>query len=185
MIQLTDIKNKAGSSPGGTVNFYIIPWQQVASIPDPDANGKISTNIICKTGYNFNQFEFLPENCELQNPSSGDSGAAFLRTQIDVTIAKDDQTNLTLFSKMLNGLFIVLLDQKSKSVKLAGTLEIPMLLESMSVKYGAQSSDIVGTTFKFIGKVFVSEYNGTIPLTPAVRETAWRAKASTVYCVQS
>jgi hypothetical protein len=166
MINLTDIKNKAGASPGGTVNLYLVPWLHVASIPEQDENGIITGNMVCRVGYKVSQFEFLPENCELENPSSGDSGSAYLKTQISVTIPKDDQVRLSLFSKMLNGLFIAILDQKSKAVKLAGSMDVPLLLESMSGKYGGQSSDIVGTTFKFVAKVFVAEYQGVIPTVP-------------------
>jgi hypothetical protein len=183
---LKDIKNSTGPIVAGTVNFYIIPHRQVQSIPAPDDDGIILSNIICKEGYKFNQWEFPEGNCELENLSSGDDASAYLTTKIELLILKDDQANITLFSKMLNGLFIVLLDQRSKAVKLAGTLEVPLLLKSIRVKYGKDGGDVLGTAFTFEARTGPSyEYRGTIPLTPAVREKAWRAKADTVYCVQS
>lgn len=181
MINLKDIKRKTGPNPGGSVNLYLIPWADVASIPEADPiSHKIEGNIICKPGKRFFKYEFAPGKCKLNVNTSGSDGSSYFQTAIDVSIPGDDAELLAIFSAMINGHFIAILDQASEAVKLAGSLAIPLLCSQVDYNAGADQGEFNGTGFKFKNRGFmVEEYAGVIPY----GQTAWRPKEDSFYCI--
>lgn len=181
MIQLKDIKRKTGPAPGGSVSLYLIPKEDVSSIPSRDAvSKKIEGNIICKPGKRFYKYDFSPGKCRLRTRSSGSTGSGYYQTTIAVSIPGDDAELLAIFSEMINGHYIALLDQASGAVKLAGSLAIPLLCSEVGFDAGGDQGDFSGTEFQFENRGFmVEDYAGVIPL----EGTAWRVKEDSVYCL--
>lgn len=169
MIQLQDIKRKTGPLPGGSVNLYLIPWKDVHSIPAVDANTRrIEGNIVCKAGKRFHKYEFAPGKCKLTCNTSGSDGSSYFQTTIEVSIAGDDAEMLSIFSKMLNGHFIALVDQASEAVKLAGSVDIPLICHQVDFNAGGDQGEFNGTVFRFKNRGYmVEDYAGEIPLEDA------------------
>jgi hypothetical protein len=164
---LFDIKNKTGPNPGGGLNLYIAPAEDVQTIPAPDAVTKsIDTDIVPKAGKVFNKFDIAPGTLKISNPSVGENGSGSFETLVDCIISGDDAKNLDLFNSMINGLFILLIDQASKNVKVGGTLRSPMMLISATFDGGADQPDRNGVTLQFKSRDgnMVSNYTGTLPL---------------------
>jgi len=182
-MNLKDIEFKTGPNPGGVVRLWLIPWQDVLSVPDPDpATGIISANISLKEGKRFYKFSFSPSRCKLSNPSAGQDGSAWYETVLDVGIPGNDQGNLVIFERMINGLFLALLDHADGSIKMAGSISSPLLCRQVSHEGGAENQDFLGTTFQFRSRGFLSrQYKGLIKDVLLV----WRVLSSSAYCITS
>lgn len=184
MINLTSLKRKSGPNPGGSINLYLCSADNINFIPEPDPVSKIITsNIILKPGTVFSKFEFNPGKCKLSNPSVGQDGSGYFETLVDLTISGDDAARLSLFGEMINGQFIAVIENASRAVKLAGSMEAPLLCRQVNYDAGGDIQEPNGTIFQFKSRGFmVKEYAGLIPL---VISTAWRPKQSSVYCIKS
>ena len=179
MIELATIRQPIGPLPGGTARMFIIPWQGVDSVPVAATDGVIYDDIVRKAGKQFVQYDFNPGTCQLSTPSRGSGGAAWLDTLVDLSIAGDDQPRLGQFQRMLNGLFVIVLDQGSGRVKLCGDDFLPLLCEQASYQGGGNPGDANGTRFQFRGRgVVPKEYRGGIGI------TEWRVKRDSVYCLE-
>lgn len=182
-MNLKDIAVKTGPNPGGVVRLWLIPWQDVLAVPNPDpATGIISANISLKEDKRWYKFSFSPSRCKLSNPSAGQDGSAWYDTVLDVGIPGSDQANLAVFEQMINGLFLALLDHANGAIKMAGSISAPLLCRQVSHEGGAENQDFAGTTFQFRSRGFMSrQYTGLIKDVL----TAWRVLASSVYCITS
>lgn len=179
-MNLKDIEAKTGPNPGGSVRLWLIPWANVSSVPAPDQDGVITSNIVLKDGARWHRFEFSPGRCRLQNPAAGQQGSYWFDTAIDVAVPGDDQENMNVFEGMINGLFLALIDQAGGVVKLAGTLSSPLICK-VAHDHGGDNNDFRGATFEFRSKGFLPrEYAGSIQ----EYSLLWRVKEDTVFCVQ-
>lgn len=181
MIDLTSIKNPNGPRLGGTTRLFIIDAGYVESIPAIHPVDKvIYANIEREEGKSFAQFDFAPDSCRLNTPSRGNDGSSYYETVIDVRIPDDDPVKLDQFFRMINGLYIIVLDQASSQVKLCGSLLSPMLCRQVNYESGSQQADFNGTAFQFRSK-------GTLPTgyMGGIGITDWQVKQSSVFCLTS
>jgi hypothetical protein len=179
MIDLTTIKNPNGPRSGGTTRLFIIDAANVESIPAVHPVDKvIYDNISRVENKSFVQFDFAPDSCKLSTPSRGNDGNSYFETIIDVRIGDDDPEKLDQFFRMINGLFIIVLDQASSQVKLCGSKLSPLLCRQVNYDAGSQQSDFNGTAFQFRSK-------GTKPVgyKGGIGITDWKVKQSSVYCL--
>lgn len=164
---LFDIKNKTGPNPGGGLNLFITPAADVQLIPAADPVSKsVSTDITLKATKVWNKFDIAPGTLKISNPTVGEDGSKSFETLVDVVVTSDDPKNLDLFNTMINGLFILLIDQASKNVKIGGTLRSPMMLISATFDGGADQPDRNGVTLQFKSRDgnMVQNYTGALPV---------------------
>ncbi|NJO90767.1 MAG: hypothetical protein HC831_18735 [Chloroflexia bacterium] len=181
-MNLTDIKIKTGPNPGGTVRLWLVPWQDVLLIPNPDpATGIITESIYLKENKRWYKFQFAPNRCKLSNPSAGQEGSSYYNTLLEVSVPGSDQVQLMIFESMINGLFLALVDQADGVIKLAGTVQAPLLCSQVGYDAGGDNQDFHGTSFQFRSRGFMSrQYTGFIQDVA----TAWRVKESSAYCIK-
>lgn len=170
MIILSDIKNKRGSNPGGSVKVSLIAWQDVKSIPQPSAAGVITGTIEPKAGKRFAEWEFLPGKCKIGSKSSGD----YFGQALDLSVSGDEPEKLKEFEQMIGGLFIAVVELASGRGKVLGNMLCPLKCNEIEWESGGDTGDLNGTGFRFASR-------GGMP--PDYRQTAWRAKESSAYCV--
>lgn len=178
MIELATIRQPIGPTPGGSSRLFIIPWQDVDHVPVAASDGIIYDELVRKAGKNFVQYDFQPGTCKLSTPSRGSGGGAWHETMITLSIAGDDAARLGQFQQMLNGLFLIVLDQASQAIKLCGSEVLPLLCEQVNYDGGSDLGDKNGTRFQFRARGIVPvEYRGGIGI------TEWRVKRDSVYCL--
>lgn len=170
MILLSDIKNKRGPNPGGSVKVSLIAWQDVQSIPQASAAGVITGTIEPKAGKRFATWEFLPGKCKIGGKSSG----SFFGQILDLSVSGDEPEKLKEFEQMLSGLFIAVVELASGSRKVLGNMLCPLKCNEIDWDGGGDTGDLNGTAFRFAAR-------GGMPLD--YRQTAWRVQESSAYCV--
>jgi hypothetical protein len=179
-LNLKDIKSKPGPNPGGTVRLWLVPWQDVLAIPDPDPlTGIIVAGITLKTGKKFHRFEFAPGRCRLSNPTAGSDGSHWFDTVLDLVVPGDNQELMNLFQSMLNGLCLALTDQATGTIKLCGTIASPLMCK-ISHDHGQDTNDFNGATIQLRSRGFLPvQYTAPVQ----TYEVLWRVRESSAYCV--
>lgn len=189
-MNLKDIKAKAGPNPGGAVKVYILPFIHLLSWPASDADGVIRQSIQLKEGARWFVYEFDPGKARLRSPSAGSEGGKYYTPGVELSFAGDDPERLQLFGWMINGLFIVAVEQPSGRRKLVGSSLCPALCSQADYDAGGDTDNYNGTSIRFDARgSMVQDYEGDLPLVPAAPPpaptTAWRVKESTVYCLKA
>lgn len=176
MISLTDIKNKRGTNPGGSVNVYLCPWHDIQSIGLRNASGQVSA-IACKEGKRFYHYEFLPAKAKLRSKTTG-SGQYFEQS-LELTISGDEPEKLQEFEQMIGGLFIAIVEQASGSRKLMGGMLCPLKCTEVGYDAGGDTGDLNGTSLKFEARGgMATEFTGIIPLEVAAAPLVLSLQAS-------
>lgn len=165
-MNLIDIRAKRGPNPGGLVNVYIIPFNHlIGFLVDPD--GVIRQDIQLKEGTRFFVYEFDPGKARVRSASSGTEGGKFFQPGVELSIAGDEGEKLQMFGKMINGLFIVIVEQPSGRRKLAGSSLCPALCTQADYDGGGDTDNFNGTIFQFQTRgEMIRDYEGLIPLDP-------------------
>lgn len=155
-----------GANPGGTTKLFVIPFEDVESIPAPGPDGvTVATDIAPKAGKAFAEWEFAQDTGQITAKVTGDQGSQVYELEKKIYISTITPEIQAVLQACVNRRFIiVVVDGRGQKV-IGGDLLRPMSLEQNQTT-GAKFNDKSGTelTFKCGSSHAPYFYTGAIPL---------------------